>query len=110
MQSERIQKELFKNISLSGCRITASAFVQAKAKLKPDIFRYIFDQLNMNLTSLKLYNDEYRLFAIDGSDFNQYGILNLKISSILKAPIANPTARFILTPCTILKIRPIKIV
>ncbi|EFK31116.1 transposase, IS4 family [Lactobacillus delbrueckii subsp. bulgaricus PB2003/044-T3-4] len=25
----------------------------------------------MNLASLKLYNDEYRLFAIDGSDFNQ---------------------------------------
>lgn len=71
MQSESIQKELFKNISLSGCSITASAFVQAKAKLKPDIFRYIFDQLNMNLASLKLYNDEYRLFAIDGSDFNQ---------------------------------------
>lgn len=71
MQSESIQKELFKNISLSGCSITASAFVQAKAKLKPDIFRYIFDQLNMNLDSLKLYNDEYRLFAIDGSDFNQ---------------------------------------
>ncbi|MBT8848867.1 hypothetical protein BTH50_02090 [Lactobacillus delbrueckii subsp. bulgaricus] len=42
MQSESIQKELFKNISLSGCSITASAFVQAKAKLKPDIFRYIF--------------------------------------------------------------------
>ncbi|MFV4892443.1 IS4 family transposase [Lactobacillus delbrueckii] len=71
MQSESIQKELFKNISLSGCSIAASAFVQAKAKLKPDIFRYIFDQLNMNLASLKLYNDEYRLFAIDGSDFNQ---------------------------------------
>lgn len=71
MQSESIQKELFKNISLSGCGITASAFVQAKAKLKPDIFRYIFDQLNKSLISLKLYKDEYRLFAIDGSDFNQ---------------------------------------
>ena len=41
----------------------------------------------MNLASLKLYNDEYRLFAIDGSDFNQ--VWNPKSENIVHSEGTN---------------------
>ena len=46
---------------------SASAFVQARSKIKPEAFRTLFDGFNKKTFKKKLYHG-YRLLAIDGSE------------------------------------------
>ena len=46
---------------------SASAFVQARSKIKPEAFKALFDGFNKKTFKKKLYHG-YRLLAIDGSE------------------------------------------
>ena len=50
--------------------MTASAFEQQKAKLKPECFMQIMLEFNKAKSEHKLLDDRYLVLAIDGSDFN----------------------------------------
>ena len=68
MQGQSICKEIFdcfKDYDL----MTPSAFVQQRAKLKCEVFEYIFHEFN-NRCSDAMTTDGYRLYALDGSDLN----------------------------------------
>ena len=69
MQGNSLNAELLNAFPDADERMTASAFEQAKGKLTPEVFRYIFDEYNKAMPSIKLLDDKYRVFAIDGSDF-----------------------------------------
>lgn len=69
MQGNSLNTELIDAFPNLDDRMTASAYEQQKAKLTPDVFKYIFDAYNKTL--LKPHTMQgYRVFAIDGSDFN----------------------------------------
>ena len=70
MQGNSLNTELIEAFPNLEDRMTASAYEQAKAKLKPDVFEHILSEYNKTMPDIKLLNDEYRVFAIDGSDFN----------------------------------------
>ena len=70
MQGNSLNTELIEAFPNLDDRMTASAFEQAKDKLKPEIFEYILNEYNKTLTKPKLLDDKYRVYAIDGSDFN----------------------------------------
>jgi len=50
-------------------RMVVSAYEQAKAKLKPDAYKHIFEEFNKTPKCYNYYKN-HRIFAIDGSDFN----------------------------------------
>lgn len=52
-------------------RMTASAFEQQKAKLKPECFKEIMLELSRANDALQLLDNKYLVVAIDGSDFDQ---------------------------------------
>ena len=52
-------------------RMTASAFEQQKAKLKPECFKEIMLKLSRANDALQLLDNKYLVVAIDGSDFDQ---------------------------------------
>ena len=62
-----IKDELLKFNDFSIDTPSASAFVQARSKIKPEAFRTLFDGFNNNTFKKKLYHG-YRLLAIDGSE------------------------------------------
>lgn len=69
MQGNSLNTELIDAFPNLDDRMTASAYEQQKAKLTPDVFKYIFDAYNKTL--LQPHTTQgYRVFAIDGSDFN----------------------------------------
>lgn len=68
MQGNSLNAELLDAFPNLEDKITASAYEQAKAKLNPEVFKYILDEFNKNMNPT-LFKDKYRLFAIDGSDF-----------------------------------------
>ena len=68
MQGNSLNAELLDAFPNLDDRMTASAYEQAKAKLKPEVFKHILQEFNKTMTP-QLFNDKYRLFAIDGSDF-----------------------------------------
>lgn len=70
MQGNSLNTELIDAFPDLNDRVTASAYEQAKGKLKPSVFRHIFDEFNETLVKPKLLDGKYRVFAIDGSDFN----------------------------------------
>jgi len=70
MQGNSLNTELIEAFPNLDDRMTASAFEQAKDKLKPEIFEHILVEYNKTMTKPKLLDDKYRVFAIDGSDFN----------------------------------------
>jgi len=72
MQGQSLNAELLDAYPDPDDRMTASAFTQAKDKLTSDVFVDIFKEYNETLTDPKTYDvvDSYRLFAVDGSDFN----------------------------------------
>ena len=51
--------------------MSASAYVQQKSKLSPQCFIHILQSFNNQLIHIRLLDHKYRLFAIDGSDFDQ---------------------------------------
>jgi len=69
MQGNSLNAELLNAFPNPDERMTASAFEQAKNKLTPDVFRYIFDEYNKAMPSTKKLDNKYRVYAIDGSDF-----------------------------------------
>lgn len=71
MGAGSLNTELFKAFPDINFRMTASAFEQQKAKLKPECFREIMIELSQAKAKLQLLNKQYRVVAIDGSDFNQ---------------------------------------
>ena len=72
MQGQSLNAELLDAYPDPNERMTASAFTQAKDKLTSDVFVDIFNEYNNTLINPLTYNvaDKYRLFSVDGSDFN----------------------------------------
>lgn len=70
MESGCISHELLKYFSFApGEAPTASAFIQQRAKLLSDAFRYLFGQFNLRFPT-KRFMGNYSLIAADGSEFN----------------------------------------
>ena len=71
MEGQALNSEMISAFPIMEERATASAYVQQKNKLSPDIFLHILKQYNRtNSTHNSLFNDRYMLYAVDGSDFN----------------------------------------
>lgn len=73
MQGQSLNKELIDAFPNMDERVTASAFVQQKAKLTLDMFLAILRNFNAQKPEIakeKLYKGKYALYAVDGSDFN----------------------------------------
>lgn len=71
MKGGSISKELYGYFGADVKTATSSAFVQQRAKLKANVFEYIFRSFNSRTSHLdtNTYNG-YRLLAVDGSDIN----------------------------------------
>ncbi len=67
MESGSLKDELLKLNDFSIDTPSASAFVQARSKIKVDAFKTLFDRFNMKTHINKLWKG-YRLIAIDGSE------------------------------------------
>lgn len=67
METGSIKDELLKLNDYSMETPTASAFVQARSKIKVNAFQTLFDRFNVKTHKDKLYKG-YRLLAIDGSE------------------------------------------
>ena len=65
MQGKTLDKEMID----AGLSATASAFVQRRKLLLPDLFNYIFHEFTAMLPAEKRYKG-YRLLAVDGTDVN----------------------------------------
>lgn len=87
MQSNCLSKELddaFDDGSPMGnSAISASAYVQQKSKLTPRCFEHIFHTFTKWLPAKSKLDHQYRVLAVDGSDFNQ--IWNPKSKNIVKS-------------------------
>ena len=70
MQGNSLKAELLSAFPNLEDRMTASAYEQAKGKLTPEMFVHLFHEFNKTMENPRLFNGRYRLFAIDGSDFN----------------------------------------
>ena len=76
MQGEDLTSELFKAFGQEAIKkkekvVSTSAYVQRKSQLSPACFKHILTVFNQDLFNAQLLDHKYRLFAIDGSDFNQ---------------------------------------
>lgn len=67
MGSSSIRDELLKSNDFSADTPSASAFVQARSKIRPEAFKILFDDFNSRTLKERLYRG-YRLLAIDGSE------------------------------------------
>lgn len=67
MEAGSLKDELLKLNDYSIDTPTASAFVQARDKIKIDAFKSLFNNFNKKTSKLKTYKG-YRLLAIDGSE------------------------------------------
>ncbi|MEK3528208.1 IS4 family transposase, partial [Lactobacillus crispatus] len=88
MQGQNLNSELFRAFGedatkKNGKVVSTSAYVQRKSQLSPACFKHILTVFNQNLFNIQLFDHHYRLFAIDGSDFNQ--IWNPKSNNIVQA-------------------------
>lgn len=71
MQGNSLNAELLDAFPNLDDRMSASAYEQAKDKLSPQIFEDIFHEYNDTIIPKTLdIADSYRVYAIDGSDFN----------------------------------------
>lgn len=75
MQGNCLTKEMddaFDDDSPAGNdHVSVSAYVQQKSKLSPKCFEHIFHSFTQQLPAKAHLDHKYRLFAFDGSDFNQ---------------------------------------
>lgn len=69
MQGNSLNAELLNAFPNPNERMTASAYEQQKDKILPELFEYILREFNETHLHPKRMNG-YRLYAIDGSDFN----------------------------------------
>ena len=67
LEAGSLKDELLKLNDYSIDTPTASAFVQARNKIKIDAFKSLFDNFNKKTSKLKTYKG-YRLLAVDGSE------------------------------------------
>ena len=63
MGASSIKDELFKFNDFSIDTPSASAFVQARSKIKPETFKTLFDAFNKKTFKIKLFHG-YRLLAL----------------------------------------------
>ena len=84
MQGNSLEKELDDAFEDEDKLMTASAYVQQKSKLTSKCFKHILQVFNQKLSNTQLLDHQYRLFAIDGSDFNQ--LFNPNSKNIVKQP------------------------
>ncbi|MCR4586148.1 MAG: IS4 family transposase [Lachnospiraceae bacterium] len=68
MEGNSLSAEIFNSFPEIKSRMTASAFVQQRTKLKPEALKELLSQYNSSMKSPKTFNG-LRLYAIDGSDF-----------------------------------------
>lgn len=68
MEGNSLNAEIYNNFPEPKERMTASAFVQQRNKLNPEIFKQILYDFNATMTNLKTMKG-LRIYAIDGSDF-----------------------------------------
>ena len=71
MGAGSLNSEIFHAFPNVNFRMTASAFEQQKAKLKPECFKEIMLELSRANDALQLLDNKYLVVAIDGSDFDQ---------------------------------------
>lgn len=88
MQGNSLNAELLDAFPNLDERMTASAYEQAKGKLKPEIFEHILQEYNKTMRNPKLWDDKYRVFAIDGSDFTTP--YNPKSDFVMNVPNGRP--------------------
>lgn len=88
MQGNSLNAELLDAFPNLDDRMTASAYEQAKGKLKPEIFEHILKEYNKTMRNPKLLDGKYRVFAIDGSDFTTP--YNPKSDFIMNVPNGRP--------------------
>ncbi len=85
MQGNCLTKEMddaFDDDSPAGNdHVSVSAYVQQKSKLSPKCFEHIFHSFTQQLPAKAHLDHKYRLFAFDGSDFNQ--VCNPKSENIV---------------------------
>lgn len=72
MEGKRLDRELVAAFPNMDNRMSESAYEQAKAKLSPELFRDIFHNFNQTMTEPKTLDlvNHYRVYGVDGSDFN----------------------------------------
>lgn len=88
MQEEDLTSELFRGFGKQAIEkndkvVSTSAYVQRKSQLSSACFKHILTVFNRNLFDIQLFDYQYRLFAIDGSDFNQ--IWNPESENVIRA-------------------------
>lgn len=88
MQGEDLNSELFRAFGKQAIEkndkvVSTSAYVQRKSQLSSACFKHILITFNQNLFDVQLFDHQYRLFAIDGSDFNQ--IWNPESQNIIRS-------------------------
>ena len=66
LESGSLKDEMFKLFGYKLDTPTASSFVQARSKIRPDAFRTLFNMSNERTQKIKLHKG-YRLLAVDGS-------------------------------------------
>lgn len=88
MQGNSLTAELLDAFSNLDERMTASAYEQAKGKLKPEVFEHILKEYNKTMYNPKLLDGRYRVFAIDGSDFTTP--YNAKSDFVMNVPNGRP--------------------
>ena len=88
MQGNSLNAELLDAFPNLDERMTASAYEQAKGKLKPEIFEHILKEYNKTMRKPKLLEGKYRVFAIDGSDFTTP--YNPKSDFVMNVPNGRP--------------------
>lgn len=88
IQGNSLTAELLDAFSNLDERMTASAYEQAKGKLKPEVFEHILKEYNKTMYNPKLLDGRYRVFAIDGSDFTTP--YNAKSDFVMNVPNGRP--------------------
>lgn len=91
MGAGSLNSKIFHAFPNINSRMTASAFEQQKAKLKPECFKEIMAELSQANNAPQLLDDKYLVVAIDGSDFDQP--FNPKSKNIFKAKMVENIVR-----------------
>ena len=68
MEGNSLNAEIYNNFPNPKERMTASAFVQQRAKLKPEAFKDLLFAFNETFDTAKTLN-KLRVYAVDGSDY-----------------------------------------
>lgn len=106
METGSLKDELLKLYDFSHQTPTASAFVQARDKIKAEAFKILLDRFNEKTHMDKIYKG-YRLLAIDGSELPiDNTIYDKETTLLMRSPTNKPysayhiTASYDLLECT----------